>query len=297
MSGPTFLGIGAQKAGTTWLHHALEVRPDVWVPPVKELHFFDEKIGKPQGWFANVHSGSTSATRWRRQVATERRRREAVEIIDAAEHERRTWCSRYFFEEPSIEWYRSLFANHRSSAGEITPEYAVLPDDAIAAALTELPDIRVIYLLRNPIEREWSAAQMGIRKGLREPSSVLQGRHRHAHYPGIIDRWSKHLGDGRLHIGWYDDIVHRPHKLLIGVLDFIGCSTDDIVVPEGRPNRGNIDSIPAEYAIALAELFSPEIDELSARFGGAASNWAAIAQWLTDDRPSGDLAYPLWMPR
>ena len=38
---PTFLGIGAQKAGTTWLYKKLVQHPEIWIPPKKELHFFD----------------------------------------------------------------------------------------------------------------------------------------------------------------------------------------------------------------------------------------------------------------
>src|SRR3712207_5758356 len=37
-----FLGIGAQKAGTTWLHAQLQRHPQVLVPvPHKEWHYFD----------------------------------------------------------------------------------------------------------------------------------------------------------------------------------------------------------------------------------------------------------------
>jgi len=39
---PDFLGIGAQKAGTTWLHLNLRRHPGVWLPPVKELQYFNE---------------------------------------------------------------------------------------------------------------------------------------------------------------------------------------------------------------------------------------------------------------
>ncbi len=39
--GPTFLGIGAQKTGTTWLHAMLRLHPDVGMPEQKELHFWD----------------------------------------------------------------------------------------------------------------------------------------------------------------------------------------------------------------------------------------------------------------
>ena len=41
---PDFLGIGAQKAGTTWLGRNLQAHPEVWMPRVKEVHYFDEKI-------------------------------------------------------------------------------------------------------------------------------------------------------------------------------------------------------------------------------------------------------------
>ncbi|MGD1948605.1 MAG: hypothetical protein ACFB14_03045 [Leptolyngbyaceae cyanobacterium] len=42
-----FLGIGAQKAGTTWLWSILKTHPDVWIPPKKELHYFDRSPTYP----------------------------------------------------------------------------------------------------------------------------------------------------------------------------------------------------------------------------------------------------------
>jgi len=42
---PNFLGIGAQKAGTTWLHEMLKQHPDIFLPKkYKELMFFDNQI-------------------------------------------------------------------------------------------------------------------------------------------------------------------------------------------------------------------------------------------------------------
>ena len=48
MTLPSFLCIGAQKAGTTWLHAQLRSHPKVWLPPIKELHYFDHKFVKGQ---------------------------------------------------------------------------------------------------------------------------------------------------------------------------------------------------------------------------------------------------------
>jgi len=38
---PEFLCIGAEKAGTTWLYEMLKAHPSVWMPPIKEIHYFD----------------------------------------------------------------------------------------------------------------------------------------------------------------------------------------------------------------------------------------------------------------
>src|SRR2546423_15689927 len=40
-AGPDFICIGAQKAGTGWLYEQLRNHPDFWMPPMKELHYFD----------------------------------------------------------------------------------------------------------------------------------------------------------------------------------------------------------------------------------------------------------------
>jgi len=38
---PDFIGIGAPKAGTTWLAGVIARHPDVFMPAIKETHFFD----------------------------------------------------------------------------------------------------------------------------------------------------------------------------------------------------------------------------------------------------------------
>ena len=40
---PNFLIIGAQKAGTTWLHRMLNQHPDIFFPEQKELHHFSNQ--------------------------------------------------------------------------------------------------------------------------------------------------------------------------------------------------------------------------------------------------------------
>ncbi len=69
-----FLGIGAQRAGTTWLYRCLQRHPQLYLPGTKELHYFDRLTGRgPQ--FTQVRSlwsglvGQGAAERgWRQRV-------------------------------------------------------------------------------------------------------------------------------------------------------------------------------------------------------------------------------------
>ena len=72
MSYPDFLGIGAQKAGTTWLSHNLQLHPEVWMPPVKELHYFDEKIRRRTNLVSRLRGTEPEELRWRRQARSRR---------------------------------------------------------------------------------------------------------------------------------------------------------------------------------------------------------------------------------
>lgn len=52
MTKPNFLGIGAQKSGTTWLYDILVNHPEVYMPrDKKEIHFFDNNYSKGLNWY------------------------------------------------------------------------------------------------------------------------------------------------------------------------------------------------------------------------------------------------------
>lgn len=51
---PHFLGIGAVKAGTTWLHDALRAHPDLYLPLHKPVFYWDRHIDKPLSRYAHL---------------------------------------------------------------------------------------------------------------------------------------------------------------------------------------------------------------------------------------------------
>ncbi|MDC8830338.1 sulfotransferase family protein [Alteromonas gilva] len=46
-----FLGIGVQRAGTTWLHNCLSEHPELCLPQQKELQFFNAFYNKGYDWY------------------------------------------------------------------------------------------------------------------------------------------------------------------------------------------------------------------------------------------------------
>lgn len=60
LSLPHFLGIGAMKAGSTWLYENLRCHPDLWLPRPKELHYFDRylKTGRLVDYAAQFSGGN-----------------------------------------------------------------------------------------------------------------------------------------------------------------------------------------------------------------------------------------------
>ena len=54
---PNFLGIGAARAGTTWIARNLAQHPAVFIPYKKELHFFDANFDKGTAHYAAEFQG------------------------------------------------------------------------------------------------------------------------------------------------------------------------------------------------------------------------------------------------
>ena len=55
---PDFIVVGAQRAGTTWLHNCLSEHPQVSLPAEKEVHFFDLHYDKGLAWYSEKLSAS-----------------------------------------------------------------------------------------------------------------------------------------------------------------------------------------------------------------------------------------------
>lgn len=144
-----FVCIGAQKAGTTWLARVLSHHPDIFVTPVKEIHYFDHVRG-----ITRHLSRAKRRSRYRKY-----HQRMWTQWSRFPEHwGQRGWWRAYMRPHLDDDWYRDLFRHRggRRMAGELTPEYAILGREGLGHIRRLAPDARVLFLLRNPIARGWS---------------------------------------------------------------------------------------------------------------------------------------------
>ena len=57
---PNFIGVGTQRAGTTWLYNCLKQHPDIYMSTPKELHFFYVHYENGIEWYKDKFSGVTN---------------------------------------------------------------------------------------------------------------------------------------------------------------------------------------------------------------------------------------------
>ena len=155
-----FLGIGAQKAGTTWLHDYLSDRSDVFVPALKELHYLDARF-RPDIAAVSDNGALRRLSRSLRELDR------SVPAADRFDERTKLAVSRVkMIFEPSeyLRYFADNVKNQHLAYGEITPAYALLGTDAFEFVKSQFGKTKIVFLLRDPTERQSSAIRMKHRK-------------------------------------------------------------------------------------------------------------------------------------
>jgi hypothetical protein len=263
---PDFLCVGAQKGGTSWLYRQLALHPDFWMPPVKELHYFDE--------LSRIPSVNSTRTRDDRDCRFLERvkRLSALSYID-------------------LQDYARLFESKGSLlSGDITPAYSMLSDEVIERIVDRFPNLKVIFLARDPVDRAWSQLSMGVRlrnispfdatnaddviRNLLNPGVLLR-----SHPSKIVARWRRYVPPDSFRIYFFDDLEKNPAELRRSILLFLGADPDK---PSGRLKAednqdANKDKLRFTDKVRsrMARFFEQELKACAAELGGPAKLWPA----------------------
>ena len=286
--GPDFICIGAQKAGTTWLQANLQQHSGFWLPPLKELSYFNiPRMNPVRSLTARYHPFRLA----RKQLATA-----VAKKLHGAKDTNLAWFARFIFLPRSDDWYLSLFRDGTNRiSGEITPQYAPMNEAEVSHACRLCPDAQIIYILRDPIARSWSSAMHFITNDLGKTADDLGPRelHRIVSYPGIVGhssyvenlaRWKRKFPERHLLVTFFDDLVADPAGFLARILDFLGSPTDPQDLPSSIDEPRNVGSrapIPGDIERALARRYIDDLRTLDRRFPDSpAKGWLQRAERL-----------------
>jgi uncharacterized short protein YbdD (DUF466 family) len=225
---PNFICIGAQKAGTTWLYEMLSQTPHVWLPVIKELHFFD-RISLP-----NDRKEELGEALRKRLKHAARKHPDDPDIEKYPFY--RQISKKGFLTE---EWYKAVFSCPERKgrvAGEVTPAYLVLKPGVISIVKAMMPSVRLIACIREPLARDLSQLRMTVSRSRTPPQTdadweaiidgnfLLQPR---GDYAGAIPRWFNAFPREQLLILPFGHIKNRPAEVIKTIEDFIGVPNYD----------------------------------------------------------------------
>lgn len=278
---PTFLGIGAQKAGTTALTKFLASHPDVYVPAIKEMHFFDLFEDDK-----NLRKRMTDDIRRRyRRLEIAFKRGHDMDIIMA---EIRSISDRFEVGHDP-ERYRAMLMQGPDGTricGEFTPAYAVMHPAKIARIAQVLDRPRILFILRNPVDRflsQVSHAQTHLARDQERNQNRGDNPLEMLKRPGLsvrseYDKTLKALDDvfprEDVFVGFFEDLVGvdapAVHQRLCTFLDIDTAPAAN--VPAGKPVTAR--SCDPEVRAALVHRFAPAYQAVQDRMGTLPRSWS-----------------------
>ena len=231
---PTLLFcVGAARAGTSWLRGYLRSHPQCHLRAVDELHYFDALDGKGlgelylaqsklrDGFRAHLSAGKGSPDRMRRQIDD---RTDWLRVLDHGAED-----------IPSYLAYLTAGADDARLVGDLTPAYALLTQQRLRQMAGIAPDVRFIYLLRDPVERLWSHVRTVSRQRSPEGTVVRQRTNRilartldgeeeqivvRGDYRAAITKLRAAIDPDRLLFVFYEEMFEEAG--LRRILDFLG---------------------------------------------------------------------------
>lgn len=219
---PNFLIVGAAKSGTTALYHYLKQHPQIYMSPLKETNFF-------------AFEG---------------------EKLDFCGPDDQKTINRYSVN--NIDDYRALFERvlNETAIGEASPWYLYIPRSS-ECIRHYIPNVKLIAILRNPVESAYSSYLMHVRDGrekltdfaqaLREEKTRIQSNWSWGQYVSAgfyytqLKRYFDTFSRSQIKVYLYEDLQVNAIGLIRDIFRFL--SVDETFMPD-LSIRYNVSVIP-----------------------------------------------------
>ncbi len=252
---PNLIIAGAQKSGTSWLHAQLRRHPDVFMPALKELNFFNQLDRKsPEDYLA--HFAEADDEKY---------------VGEATPH---------YFWKHIPDWKYSP----APGSFDVATEMHRFLD----------PDAQLIFSLRDPVSRAISGWHHNIcmgrnpdHKGMLDcPASMgivdlgMYARH--------WDHFETLFGRARMHIVLYDDLLRSPRDYLSWVLHLLKLDNSDAFfdtldldsrintkdqLKQRLPDGADLPAPDPKEVNQLLEIYEPHISRVEEISGRDLYHW------------------------
>ncbi|MGH2957531.1 MAG: sulfotransferase family protein [Solirubrobacterales bacterium] len=243
---PNLIGIGAHQCGSSSLHYYLDLHPEIQMSSPKELNFFTSPDDFNPGRYEEELEllGIRVWDRWRR----------------------------------GSEWYASHFSPEAPVRGESSPAYS-LPwyPHAVERMASLLPDARLIYVVREPLERAVSnwmrlralrVERRPLEVALGAPNNLYIARSRYwTRLRSFLDWFPRE----RIHLIRHEELLLRRREILSEVFAFLGVDAS-FWDPRMERLRNTTATKGARFRIATRLQFSRVFSPLY-RLGPEAKWW------------------------
>ncbi len=257
---PNFLIIGAMRAGTTSLYAYLEQHLQVYVPAMKEPMFF-----AVEGWksdsvdpITGKKSDATHEFLWKGVVGT-------------------------------LEAYQALFQNagNAIAVGEASPLYLAWSDKAAPNIHRHLPDVKIIAILRQPVERAYSHYLLFRSNDVEKRTDFLDAftndtEHEYkkqGFYYELLLPYLKWFSRDQILICLYDDLRDNPVRLMQDIYGFLGIRhtfVQDVSFHSMKVDKAGVSHtspLTPKLRTRLTQIYHDDIQDLSRLLDRDLKHW------------------------
>lgn len=286
-----FLSVGAIKAGTTFLYLVFRQHPEIYFTPEKEVHFFahtngfDRRLHRPiipsrrdLVRRAAIRRGTILSNDFRRHRLSQVLRYRYERVMDAAALRRNLqwYADRYLVNPVDDAWFERIYEDASDRyAADFSNYHALLPTAGWNHVKRMTRDLRVLYVLRDPIERLWShikfeLIQSGRRErldslGVEDLNSILRASHvsAHARFGDVVEHLRRNLDERQLLIVTLEDFVGDFPRSAKEIERFLGVEEHRYQIdPSRKRNPTEPIPIPPNVHARLREVTHPQIEKL-----------------------------------
>jgi hypothetical protein len=241
---PDLIVIGTMKCGTSALHRYLDAHPEISMARQKEVNFFNGPATPPPG------------------------------------DDRSWWRTGQWHR--GVDWYADQFDPRAPLRGEASPAYTSPDNPEVPARMASVvPDVRLLYLVRDPLERALSQYAHHRRDGaeprepaeaLLDPDSQYLARSRYAErlcpYLRVFDR-------EQVHVVVQERLLADPSTELAAVYAHVGA--DPGPAAAHRPARQAPERrtrVSPGLRAAFAERVADDVERLRELLGQDLAEWS-----------------------